>query len=720
MEKGIKFWISFFFLTVSFFSFYIALFIIYAVIGKLDVFITISYNKAFFIILILTALAVTFSYLFSTFIRKKIKNSVNNLLFCLKEINGIDDLEKIDLVKLNLFFKEYNHILSELEKFFEKIKKLAIDKKDFEKMVSFIRVYAFNVSNIQDESNLINIFYSYFSSQFKGEAVFYSLGSDRKLRYFVKENERFVEKENTFLEEFLKTCAKSDYLFYEEELELNNNKRYIYFKVYSDVPLWDECIVGTVVSEKLDKVYVNTIIESLITLMFNFLLMISILKRSIKEIEFLSIKDPLTNLFNKNAFLEIFEDRIKSEPNSKLCLLLIDIDNFKYVNYSYGYHFGDFILEETSKLICKYFDKHVAVCRYSGDKFALLLDNYGDGNYVIDKVIGFKNNFSNHLFELGELKISGLTLSTSIAFYPDNADNSKDLLIFAETLISNNRKKNKNMLVFSERCKNVSIFKEDSGLSLKIAEAIKNKHIKLYFQPIVDLKENKYIGYEVLTKLIINELLIQPDRFLPLLDKLGLTYDFDIVVIESVFCKFNWKNVNEYFFINVHSRTLQNTNFINCLMSLMEFYNVNPEKVVFEITERDAVENLEYFVNICEILKGLRLKLALDDFGSGFSSFTFVKSIPAEFVKLEGEFIKGLKNNKKDSLIVDAIVNICKSSDIKIIAEYIEDADTLKKAISKLIDYGQGFYLGKPEDDIEKNRMSQSIDIFTSFDITIN
>ncbi len=130
----------------------------------------------------------------------------------------------------------------------------------------------------------------------------------------------------------------------------------------------------------------------------------------------------------------------------------------------------------------------------------------------------------------------------------------------------------------------------------------------------------------------------------------------------------------------------------------MEEYNVNSEKIVFEIVEWEAVDDLDKLIENCIKIKGLGFKFAIDDSGSGYSSFLYLKSLPSDFVKIEGEFVKNIKHNTKDKLIVDSITNICKMHNVAVIAEYVEDENVLKEAINLGIDLGQGFYPGKPEE----------------------
>lgn len=702
MTKSIKFFLNIVILIISFISFYAAIITIIFLTKNFYSFKDIMFDKGLLmVILVFTPAALGLSHFFSNFIKQKVLNSVDSLLKFLIDVNRIEDIEKYEIKKINLYFREYNYILPELKKFLERIKKIAIDKKDLEKIVNFYKGFVLNTINIKDENRAIQSFVNYFSSMVRFEAVFYYFSYEKDLKFYILNDSSFYETNRSSIEEYINNLSTSQVSLTEKQLKIENSKKFIYFKMNYDIPVFGSCLVGFIVNERINSEYKTHVLESIINLMINLVVSLKIINKSVKEIEYFAVKDPLTGVFTKNAFIELFENKIFFEAhNKKFCLLLVDIDNFKFVNFTYGHNIGDYVLEKMPQMINSFFPAAI-IGRYSGDKFAVLLENYVEDNSIYETANKMRDYFARFIFELNNLNVTGLTLSVSIAYYPDNANTVRDLLIFADTMLLKAKSKTKNVITYNKD-QHVQIFKSNSDFSLNVAEAVKNRSFQLFFQPIVDLAQKEVFGYEILTKIIINGMLISADKFLPLINKLGLTYDFDIAVLDCAFKKVKELNFKEFMFINLHASTIQNTNFLNCLVSLSEIYVINPESIVLEIIERDTVENIDYFSDVCKLITKSNFKIAIDDFGSGFSSFSFLKVIPAEFVKLEGDFVKNMKFSNKDRLIIDAIVDVCKKSNIKIIAEYIEDIETLNEAMNKQIDFGQGFYLGKPEIEMSK------------------
>lgn len=705
MAKSIRHLFFALIVLVSFVSFYTGLFLVFFVIKDFQYVKSILFHQGLIVpILSLTPLVFGAAILVSDFFKKRISKSIVSLKNVFNELNSIEDLATINLNKHNLFFKEYNTLIYDLEKFLERIKQLAVDKEELSKIIKMFEKYMITFETLKNPELFMKKFVLETQQILKIDGYFFLWGEkENNINLYLNNNVLHLDEVTKVIKEYLsKNLLKNGFAnsFKNGEIKIGEELYRIYFKTVEDVPFLSKCISGVITKECMDDTNKRFILENLLTFFNSVEATIKILSKNIEEIQYFLIRDSLTNLFNQRAFWDELDFRINIAKayKKKLAVVVIDLDNFKNINDKYGHYVGDRVLEEIAKILKKYFSGNHFISRYGGDEFAgILFDIDLDG--AVNIANSLKEHFYNHPFYVNEeLVLHGITATIGIAIYPDNAQSAKDLFILADNMVLRGKRFYKNSIMIPEQNEMLIFFKDDAEISLKIMESLKNKRIKFSFQPIYSLKLNNIFGYEVLTKLEVGEIVIGADKFINTINKLRLSTEFDFLVVEKIFKKLSEKSIDTLIFINVTPLTLSNPDFYKLLERLSERYGINNEKIVFEIVEREAFDNLDKLITNCTKIKNMGFKFAIDDFGSGYSSFLYMKALPADFVKIEGEFVKNIKHNLKDKLIVDAITNICRMHYVSVIAEYVEDEIILKEAINLGIDYGQGFYLGKPEE----------------------
>lgn len=690
---------------VSFVSFYTGLFLVFFVIKDFQYVKSILFHQGLIIpILLLTPLVFGSAILVSDFFKKRISRSIVSLKKVFNELNSIEDLAKINLNKHNLFFKEYNTLIYDLEKFLERIKQLAVDKEELSKIIKMFEKYMITFETLKNPELFMKKFVLETQQILKVDGYFFLWGEKEKnVNLYLNENIFAIDELKKVINEYVrKIILKNGHSnsLKVGEIKIGEKLLKIYFKEIGDVPFLSKTVSGVIAKECINDTNKRFILENLLTFFNSVEATIKILSKNIEEIQYFLIRDSLTNLFNQRAFWDELDFRINiaKKYKKKLAVVIIDIDNFKNINDKYGHYVGDRVLEEIAKILKNYFSGNHFISRYGGDEFAgILFDIDLDG--AMNIVNSLKELFNNHQFYINEeLILHGITATFGIAMYPDNAQSAKDLFILADNMLLRGKRFYKNSIIIPEQYERLNFFKDEAEIALKIMESLKNKRLKFSFQPIYSLTSNNIFGYEALTKLEVGEMLIGADKFINIINKLRFSTEFDFLVVETIFKNLSEKNIDTYIFINVTPLTLANSDFYKLLEKVSKKYNINNEKIVFEIVERETFDNLEKLINNCNKIKNLGFKFAIDDFGSGYSSFLYMKVLPADFVKIEGEFVKNIKHNQKDKLIVDAITNICRMHNVSVIAEYVEDEIILKEAINLGIDLGQGFYLGKPEE----------------------
>jgi len=407
--------------------------------------------------------------------------------------------------------------------------------------------------------------------------------------------------------------------------------------------------------------------------------------------------DSLTGLPNVPIFEFNVEKAIASAKrrNKILAILFIDVDNFKFINDTYGHLIGDRIIQMVSKILESTLRIDDFITRKGGDEFIILLNDLArkeDISYVLDKII---EHFEKPI-EIENQKIL-LTLSIGISIFPDDGDTVKDLIQKADYVMYKSKKNNRNSYTFySQEIENDLKFKHK--IEKKLLQDYKNnfKDFEIVFQPIFgNLQQNKFSieALEVLLrwKLEANNY-IDTNLILDIAKNKAIIFDIEKYVLLKVaeFYKNNlYLKVPTH--LNISSRMFYDISFIPYLTNLIEEYDLSPKMFVLEIQESTINKNIASSAEILQHLKELKFSICIDEFASGTTNLSLLYRIKPDYLKINF-------NVKEDELkvlleIIDSLYFVFKT---KIIANKIEDQNILKKLMdSKRISYFQGFYFSK-------------------------
>ncbi len=426
------------------------------------------------------------------------------------------------------------------------------------------------------------------------------------------------------------------------------------------------------------------------------------LEKAQANIRFLTEYDPLTMLYNRKSFEKMLEYEIEKADRSgePLCLLFIDVDNFKVINDTYGYHVGDMALKHIAELIKGKIRKLDIAGRLGGDEFAVILPkaNKMVAKYVAERL---RQEVFNMPLPFGDTEIH-VSLSLGIICYPLDAKTKEEIISLGEVLMYAIKKEGKGGIkVVEEPVK--EIYTSFRRVERAILESLERMSIDVFLQDIVNLSTGKVEGFEALMRLKVDGELLPAGRFIPMAEEMGLIRKLDLALIEQLFKQISTLDSYEsiLLFINLSPQDLTEE-FIKDVVQRVEMYGVKPNSVVFEITEREAIQDIG---GVSSFLKGLKeagFRFAIDDFGSGYASFSYLKYFPVDLLKIEGEFIRSMKNSLVDRTFVKSMVEIAKSLGIKTVAEQVEDQETVDILHSLGVDYAQGYHIRKPGPTEEK------------------
>ena len=417
-----------------------------------------------------------------------------------------------------------------------------------------------------------------------------------------------------------------------------------------------------------------------------------------EKLQELSDRDYLTGLYNRRKFEEFLSYEIlrSLRHQHKFTVIMIDLDNFKYINDTYGHASGDLVLKEVTDIFKHNLRNADILARLGGDEFAIILPEtpYENGYVVIEKL---RSRLESATISLMIDQIS-LTASFGIAEYPEQGESIESLLTGSDLAMYKAKKGGKNTIARADQ-NDQEIAAEIQKKGEFIRRAIDEDRIEPFFQPIYNIRTNELYGYEVLARIRDGQRYMAAGQFIEIAESLGLASRIDhIVLAKGLEARARLTMWDKKFFFNLSSHSLFTGDYVSIIK---EHCTQNPQatvetNVVIEILEREAIHNVNALITIIEETKEQGIGFALDDFGSGFSSFVYLKYFDTNYVKIDGEFVKNIVVNEKDRIFVKHINQISQEFGKETIAEYVEDEETLNVLKELGVNYAQGYYLGKP------------------------
>jgi diguanylate cyclase (GGDEF)-like protein len=450
----------------------------------------------------------------------------------------------------------------------------------------------------------------------------------------------------------------------------------------------------------------ESVIRSILAVMVMVVGSSKVLSRTLAELEYYSLHDPLTGLCNRRYFNDILEYEIaRSERHHhEFALLMLDIDNFKDVNDSYGHPAGDKALTEVANVLSLHTRKGDWPTRLGGDEFAMLLVETGrTGALILADAVG--QALREMRFDTDDGKYFHLTVSIGVVIYPNDAQAIGDLLSNVDIAMYQAKEQGKDTVCTMDAVGNrLQLTRTTREYAESLRAALNEHRIVPYFQPIVDCRSGKVFAYETVARLKeLNGDTVSANMFIKTIEKYGLSREMDRVIVEKSLAakRTAGMGLNDpaapiKIFINLSPQEIQNRGILGYTEELCNRMGVPPTCIVFEILERDAIGDM---TNMRKFLSNLRSKgfaFALDDFGSGYNSFHYLRELHFEYVKIDGAFVRNILNSKIDYALVRNLSNLCQDIGTQTIAEFVESQEICNALRIMDIDYAQGYYLGMP------------------------
>jgi diguanylate cyclase (GGDEF)-like protein len=426
-----------------------------------------------------------------------------------------------------------------------------------------------------------------------------------------------------------------------------------------------------------------------------------------KNLEFASQHDELTGLANRKLFSNLLEKLIHRSvrEDKSTALIGIDLNKFKPINDTYGHDAGDVVLKSVAKKLLKSVRKGDIVSRFGGDEFAVAIGVLKEHNHILSFLRRVEENFLEPVVYIDDDGIEysiPVSLSIGITFHsPESHPITPEALLRQADKAMYSAKESKKPYSFFDADEE-SKFKIKVKKSQEIRKAIDRGEFILYYQPVIDIASLEIVAFESLVRWNHPKNgLLTPDSFLPyILDNPEIICYLGKWVIENAFNQFQeWRGEGYNFLvsINISSHEFESKEFLSMLKILLKRYPyVLPEKIIFEIIENIAIRDINLNESALEEVKRLGFKIALDNFGTGFSTLSSIKKFKIDSIKIDKSFVTSMLKDRGDRSIVDASIQLAKAFGYMVVAEGVESREHLPALLELGCDRAQGYGVARP------------------------
>lgn len=429
---------------------------------------------------------------------------------------------------------------------------------------------------------------------------------------------------------------------------------------------------------------------------------ISLRKEQEERIIYQAHYDALTGLPNRMLFKDRVNQAIKSARRNKslLGLLFIDLDNFKIINDTMGHDHGDVLLQQAAQRLNATLRENDTVGRHGGDEFVILLSELRsplDAEIIVENIIqAFEKPFNVNDKEF----IVGMSIGVTI--YPDDGKDYQALLKNADIAMYKSKEEGKNTFRFYADTMNEEAYRQ-LEVEHRLHKALENNEFYLVYQPICDARTMRIKGAEALLRWNNPDLgLVPPDEFIPLAEKTGGMIKIGEWVLRSACTQAaHWQNHTTDLFkisVNLSPRQIRDPAFIDLLKNILADSGLHPAYLQLEITEGLLVEQSPSTHDMLDAIHNLGVSIAMDDFGTGFSSLSYLRNFPFDALKIDRSFIHDLDSSPEAQVLIKATIAMAEGLGLDVVAEGIENDQQLEFLVEKDCDLVQGYLLGRPVD----------------------
>ncbi len=415
-----------------------------------------------------------------------------------------------------------------------------------------------------------------------------------------------------------------------------------------------------------------------------------------EELTFLARHDPLTELNNRTQLEPALEAAIEKAKEGKPgAILYLDLDNFKIVNDTLGHDAGDKLLLQVAAMLKNLASRGDVLVRFGGDEFVLILPGR-DMKEAVKLGESIVTGVDDIVFtEQGRTFRVGASVGVAVI---DGQREPGEVMACADAACYAAKARGRSRVeVYKEETNELSQLITDTDWSTRIRDAMKDGSLQIWFQPVVGIRNGEILFHEVLLRYIDSRYTepVNPAVFLSAIRRFGQTTKLDRFVIAKSFEALAL-NQELSVSINISGSLFGDERYCEFVESMLKESEIDPSRVLFEITENELITNLQGASGAIEQLQALGCRFGLDDFGSGFSSLAYLRTLPIDFLKIDGSFTRDLPNQPFNQAVLEALQVIARTMRVDTVAEYVETEGEYEMLSQIGISAGQGHYIGRP------------------------
>ncbi|MDT8407421.1 MAG: bifunctional diguanylate cyclase/phosphodiesterase [Methylococcales bacterium] len=428
-----------------------------------------------------------------------------------------------------------------------------------------------------------------------------------------------------------------------------------------------------------------------------------VLSRTLSELEYYSVHDPLTGIHNRRYFNDMLEYEINRSlrHQHEFAVLLLDLDDFKDINDSYGHPLGDEVLKKIAETITGELRKGDIATRMGGDEFAVILpETSPEGAKVAAESI--RTTLEALAFHAPEQACFHITTSVGLICYPKDMQTVEELMSGVDVALYRAKGRGKNEVCeFDPSLNHAELVKRSRAYVEDLRQALQEERVKPYFQPIVDCQTGEVFAYESVARLIGKDgTITSAGQFIETIEKYSLGRELDRIIVRKVMGAnreiMDLGQSPKRLFINLSAQEIQGRGILGYAEQLCVELKVPPSCIVFEILERDAISDITHMGKFLSNLRNKGFAFALDDFGSGYNSFHYLRELHFEYVKIDGAFVRNMTHSRVDRALVRNLSRLCQELGILTIGEFVENQQIYDMLLDMGVNYGQGYHIGMP------------------------
>jgi diguanylate cyclase (GGDEF)-like protein len=419
-------------------------------------------------------------------------------------------------------------------------------------------------------------------------------------------------------------------------------------------------------------------------------------KNAEQELQHLALHDPLTGLYNRH-FSDRELARLASNASSSLthALLYIDLDHFKVINDSHGHSQGDAILREVANRLAMRLSPEDLLCRVGGDEFVVLTlhKNLAQAHELATQLCDSLEAQPYRLME----KVYTLSCSIGVTVIDGSQQDAQIYLQQADIALYVAKAKGRNRAhSYSANDAASDNLRNSLQWAQQLREAIVHEQIVMHFQPVVCVHSGEIVYFEALVRLNLDGQIVYPGDFIQALEQVEDINLLDHQVIGKTIAMMSCHPILKKVAINLSAQAFRDERLVPVIEQKLKKYQVEPSRIVFELTETASLNNIAGTCAMFNELTRLGCEFSIDDFGTGFSTFSYIKQLPASSIKIDGSFVKNMHIDTMDFVLVKAMAEIAKALCRKSVAEFVENEQILSLLKQLGIDYAQGYHISKP------------------------